>query len=609
MATALDTDNRDQQPTAGEIADTVAFEPLTPPESIQLLKEASQSAAEEGPFSSMKIQFPSTQDEVRDEAYSRKYYGVAQPHEMVREATNSFAIPRFDRYDLERCLDLLGGSEKLHPVELEALKVLIYRRAWGEFKDKKTDWQTEASTQDPITTGLFRKYSASQIDAAICKATSVEQREGIRVWPYHASEKEPGYIDPQLVPSGPLIAIRGNPTLGQGTAEFVRRRVKELLAQQPGQKTGEGTFLLSDLHVFGKFGESEIFKQVVGQLAKSPPARLLIGGDVIDAVGFQRRFGQLSPDEQRIQRQKEICDCIKMLRDALPDTKILLQMGNHDSPRPEELSLQRGVKPLKLLGVELGPHEVPRIKLENGRLPENWLADFRTSLFKIVVDKRESSGQPDVSGTLQGLDDQQLLPIVRQLFQIKGVQKSAETLRKFRYYDESFGDELKEPLKQLDVEVIDTRCDGYKVENLGTERNPLVFLIIHEPQEMGPNVCRMMLKKDTVYNQQTNWGPGIRGNIAFDQHSAGSVLMTDDGADVSYHLVGSMTPNAKPGQRFMCAVVDPQNGNLYHLTFDDGAGKIAEPHLAEYSQIHYILPELDPERPHALTVTTKPSSY
>ena len=76
------------------------------------------------------------------------------------------------------------------------------------------------------------------------------------------------------------------------------------------------------------------------------------------------------------------------------------------------------------------------------------------------------------------------------------------------------------------------------------------------------------------------------------------------GAALSVHLVGSVTPKAKPGQRFMCAVVDPTDGNLYHLTFDDGEGKIAAPHLAPYQQINYIRPALDPNRPNSLSSTT-----
>ena len=480
-----------------------------------------------------------------------------------------------------------------------------------------------------------------RIDWAITKVTSLNDRAGIRVMLARKSG-ESGFINPELVPSGPVVFIKGNPVLDPKVeTPYFREQVEKLLTVPDGAQTSRATIFLSDIHIKGSWGEERNFSAALETLAKSPPQRLIIGGDIIDALGFKavcdrigraiadpREYlksleknerdlflsvaasrlrskidGSLTPGEVSSLRRQMIIDRMQDIQKKLPDTKILLLLGNHDMPRLETaLPMRQDAQQRRvhnILGVRLEATEVPAIGLRNGQLADGWLRSFRSDL-RLAL---ESNGAIEQSLTkFDTLTDMEMLKVARIFYPIKGEQ--LERLHEFFYYDEIWANELQQDLTCLGINTLNKRSDKYYEVELGTTAKPQKGLLSHQPLESGDNLNRVILEKAMISGGQTKWPDGTRFVVAFDQHAACSVIMDRDGSSVSVHQVGSLTPNSNPGQRFMCAVMDPDTGSLFHLTFADEDGNLSGLRLADYRQLQYILPQVDPNAPASLASTT-----
>ena len=586
---------------------------------------------------------PTATDLLRDKDYAQKYYEGKDPQHFVRDEGRLYAIPVFDRKDLHRCLDLLEAKKHLNEEQVEALKNIIYKRAYGEFPWQ--EWsklgRDGGDAQSDAFSEIVQSVPKERIDWAITKATSLNERAGIRVMLARKSG-ESGFINPELVPSGPVVFIKGNPVLDPKVeTPYFREQVEKLLTVPDGAQTSRATIFLSDIHIKGSRGEERNFSAALETLAKSPPQRLIIGGDIIDALGFKavcdrigraitdpREYlksleknerdlflsvaasrlrskieGSLTPGEVSSLRRQMIIDRMQDIQKKLPDTKLLLLLGNHDMPRLETAlpmrqdAQQRGVQ--NILGVRLEATEVPAISLRNGQLSDGWLRSFRSAL-RVAL---ESNGAIDQSLTkFDTLTDMEMLQVARIFYPIKGEQ--LERLNEFFYYDESWANELQLDLTCLGINTLNKRSDKYYEVELGTTAKPQKGLLSHQPLESGDNLNRVILEKPMISGGQTKWPDGTRFVVAFDQHAACSVIMDRDGSSVSVHQVGSLTPNSNPGQRFMCAVMDPDTGSLFHLTFADEGGNLSGLRLADYRQLQYILPQVDPNAPASLASTT-----
>lgn len=586
---------------------------------------------------------PTELDFRRDKDYAEKYYEGKDPQHFVRDEGRLYAIPVFDRKDLHRCLDLLEAKKHLNEAQVEALKEIIYKRAYGEFP-----WQEWIKLgrdggvgQSDAFSKIVQSVPKERIDWAITKATSLNERAGIRVMLARKSG-ESGFINPELVPSGPVVFIKGNPVLDPKVeTPYFREEVERLITVPDGAQTSRATIFLSDIHIKGSWGEERNFSAALETLAKSPPQRLIIGGDIIDALGFKavcdrigraiadpREYlksletnerglllsvaasrlrskidGSLTPVEVSSLRRQMIIDRMQDIQKKLPDTKLLLLLGNHDMPRLETAlpmrqdAQQRGVH--TILGVRLEATKVPAISLRNGQLADGWLRSFRSDL-RVAL---ECNGAIVQSLTnFDTLTDMQILQVARIFYPIKGEQ--LERLHEFFYYDESWANELQKDLTCLGINTLNKRSDKYYEVELGTTAKPQKGLLSHQPLESGDNLNRVILEKAMISGGQTKWPDGTRFVVAFDQHAACSVIMDRDGSSVSVHQVGSLTPNSNPGQRFMCAVMDPDTGSLFHLTFADEDGNLSGLRLADYRQLQYILPQVDPNAPASLASTT-----
>lgn len=589
---------------------------------------------------------PIPSDIVRDELYTKRYYDGKDPQEFVREENGINAISLFDRKDLYLCLELLEAEKHLPTGQVEQLKSVIYKRAYGEYT-----WETwgtlgenNGTAQPDSMSEILQSIPKDRIDLAIAKATSVHARAGIRVM-LARKEGKPGYINPELVPSGPVLFIKGNPLQDpEVETPFFKREVEMLLKVPEGSRTSRAALFLSDIHL--KRGKDSIahFETAITTLAKTPPQRLIIGGDIIDApgvLGMRTRinqalrnpgdlsnpgevFASLEKDEQDLfmsvylsrlgshlkgemtsaeflaVRRQMIIDRIDFMRKKLPNTKISLLLGNHDMPRLDgALPMRPKATSREMFGVLLELKDVPAIIIKDGLLSRQWLDTFRRGLREVLETKGASE---QGLRNFDSLEDAHVLRLARMFFPIKG--EKLEQLHEFFYYDENWAHQLQLDLECLGVEALNKRCDKYYEKDLGTVDTPQRALLSHQPLESGDNLNRVVREKPLVSGGQTKWPDGTRLVIAFDQHVACSVIMERDGSAVSVHQVGSFTTNSNPGQRFMCAVMDPENGNLYHLTFADEEGNLSVLSLAAYRQLQYIRPDVDPTAPLALGTST-----
>lgn len=586
---------------------------------------------------------PTPSDFIRDEQYARKYYEGKDPQHFVRDEGGRHAIPVFDRKDLHRCLELLEAKKHLSPEQEEGLKGVIYGRAYGEFtwEGWKKLGERSGDPQSDELSQIVKRVSKERIDWAIAKATSLNERAGIRVMLARKSS-ESGFIDPEVVPSGPVLFIKGNPVLDpEVETPHFRGEVEDLMKVPEGAQTSRATFFLSDIHIKHGKAEERNFSAALESLAKTPPRRLVIGGDIIDARGFlavcdrishaivqpeerhesmerdeldlllsvavSRRHskieGHLTPGEALSLRRQMIIDRMQAIRTQLPDTEISLLLGNHDMPRLEtalpmrpEIN-QQGT--YKICGVLLEARELPAVSLRNGQLSPDWLPSFRRDL-RLALESKGGGEQRLMMFDM--LTDAQMVKVARTFYPIKG--EKIESLHEFFYYDESWANELQLDLKCIGINTLNKRSDKYYEVDLGSPDKPQKGLLSHQPLESGDNLNRVIREKPMISGGQTKWPEGTRFVVAFDQHAACSVIMDRDGSSVSVHQVGSLTPNSNPGQKFMCAVMDPDTGSLFHLTFADDDGELSELRLADYRQLQYILPTVDPKAPPALASTT-----
>lgn len=630
--------------TGHAIAAAQAQGPLPVPESLSRVRKQlnlAQSSLFVGVQSPIR---PTESDITRDNEYANVYYDGKSPSDFVHGEGKLFAIPVFDRKDLHSCLELLqAGFHLSSPEQVEALKSIIYKRAFGEFS--RAEWEklgrNDGLARENLSAEILGLVPTQRIDWAIAKVTSLNERAGIRVM-LARKPGETGFIDPEVVPSGPVVFVKGDPVLDPNleTRHF-RAKVEELLRVPEGSATSRATILLSDIHIKQTANQERDFLAALERLAERPPARLVIGGDIIDAKGFQgvcqrineairqpteyssvlekdevdlflsvvdsRRGsaveGDLTIDESLVVRKQMIIDRMRLIRNKLPNTETSLLLGNHDMPRLETSLPMRSEaleKSRHLIGgVNLEIDKIPTIKLEKGQLPPAWLATFRSDLSEVL---HAHGASEDVVEKIGLLNDAQMVRIARIFYPIKG--ERLEDLHTFHYYDENWASEVQRELRGLGITTLNKRSDKYYEVELGTAEKPQRGLLSHQPLESGVNLNRVIREKPLISGGQTTWPSGTRFVVAFDQHAACSVIMDRDGSSVSVHQVGSLTPHSNPGQRFMCAVMDPDTGSLFHLTFDDGSGALSGLRLADYRQLQYILPTVNPQAPASLASTT-----
>lgn len=605
------------------------------------------------------------------------HYGGREPRDCVDAGSRDQVIPFFDGVDLVNAYSLLPRGE-VNDDQRSLLLRILANRAYGRYG---SEWGGDIPRQ-LREAGL--RITPADIDRAITEATSLDARPGIRVMVPHAPG-EPGYIDPERVPNGPLLILQGNPILSGATSRAVRHRVEQLTRLEDGRRTTDAVMFLSDIHAGRPGGEERAFLETLDQLARNPPKMLVIGGDLIDAPNFNQRFDQLltgyrwnrdgtrgdpltvaqladveaalSPSERnelnliRMRRQignlrvgliggarfgermstveiEALRDArferyARLLREKLPDTDIRFQLGNHDLPRLATLPRRTDVRSKRI--PELGNLEVstdllPDVPLADGRLGANtsWQSAFRE---RFAANLRAVS--PAAADRVLRMPEQQLKNLMKDFYLLKG--DKFDDLHRFAYFDEAAGERVQAILAGHGIRPIGKRSDKYfeleipnpdYVEGVSPASARFTkVLLVHEPQDKGPNANRIWKDKAVVSGGRTDWPPGTRVVVAFDQHAAGTVAFQWDGNPVGYHVVGSMTPNSNAGQRLMAAVIDPRGygpggagrGNLYHVTFDDGQGGVGPARIADAKQIQYVTPPpATGGEPRALGSTTAP---
>ncbi len=220
---------------------------------------------------------------------------------------------------------------------------------------------------------------------------------------------------------------------------------------------------------------------------------------------------------------------------------------------------------------------------------------------------------------------------MKDFYQVKG--SKVEDLHKFAYYDEVAGERIQRILERAGgIKPIGKRSDKYfelELDNPHYDANyqagysdprakdrKIKVLLIHEPQEKGPNANRIWRDKEVISGEGTTWPNDVRLVIAFDQHTAGSVVIDVNGRPVNVVNVGSVTSNSNAGQNAMAAVLDLEGftdgtgqGNTYHITYEGLDGKIGPPRVPGNKQIQHVpyVPDRT-NRPDALQRTTDRSS-
>lgn len=583
-----------------------------------------------------------------DAELAGQIYPGGDPGSLLPAHQRNRALPLFDRLDVYNAMQFLGGRglslASLTSSQRRFLSDVLQRRGYGRY-----DWGQWDEVSRELT-DLDLGISASDVDRAVAHATSLDVRPGIRVVP----ASRPGskdYVNPEFVPNGPTLIIPSNPDVqGDGVGKTVAESVRRLLTRDGN--TAPGMVLLADLHVGRAGGEEANFRAMVRELARNPPSRILIGGDLIDAPAFARfvdrlngiledssavsaalkraelseterilfdkmvalrsklnKEGKLSPAEVRYLRRMRFEELLGYLREHLPHrdekgnvlTEIVFQFGNHDLTRHAQLPRKVGT-PVKRFGVELDRMDTPPIPLDRrGRLPEGWHEKFRADFAEVLEKKLKGDELGSALATLKGYSPTEVLGLAREFYAIKGQASKFQELSHFPYYSESEGRALAGMLGKLDVGVTGLRSDQYFHLDLA-DGSQLLFA--HEPQENGANINRIYAEKPAVSGGQTRFPRSARAVVAFDQHSAGTIIMDVDGRPVSVHMVGSLTPNSNAGQRLMAAVVDPATGNLFHITFDNGEGQVGPPRRADYRQLQYVRPTLDDNRPDSVAPNT-----